>query len=101
MEKIICAAIWWMDYPIIKDIDTARPTNIITGIVFCGHRHHNCLHTMSSITGKADYEMGKSIQGFLTNKNRFVTREEGAKIHIANGGELSYSSKQLYSEDLY
>lgn len=45
--------------------------------------------------------MGKSVQGFLTSDNRFLNREEAAKLHIANGGELNYSTDELFSEDLY
>ena len=53
------------------------------------------------LKGERMFKLGEHVQGFLTNKNRFVDREEGAKIWIANGGELNYSKTQLYSEDLY
>ena len=103
-ERIICAAIWYKDFPLIKDdiLDQGfiRPINCDRGIVFCGHRHHNCLYQMVAITGKYQHEIGEEIQGFLTSKNRFVDRREGAKIHIENGGTVEYSS-QLFSEDLY
>lgn len=104
METIICAAIWWINYPVITNINSARPINCNTGIVFCGHRHHNCLHLMCSITGKNDYEMGKSIQGFLTNKNRFVDRIEGLTIALNANQILDISDirgNRLHSEDLY
>ena len=104
MEKIICAAIWWINYPIVSEIDSARPVNCSTGAVFSGHRHHNCLHLMCSITGKADYEMGKSIQGFLTDKNRFVDRIEGLQIALAANQVLDLTDvrgNRLHSEDLY
>ena len=56
---------------------------------------------MITMTGKRQSEAGEEIQGFLTSKNRFVNRKEGAQIHIANGGKLNYSTHTLYSEDLY
>jgi len=56
---------------------------------------------MVAITGLKSHEAGESIQGFLTSKNRFVDRREGAEIHLKNSGVLSYSDDTLYSEDLY
>lgn len=99
MEKIICSAIWY------KDLNTPRfnPINIKMGIVFCGHRHPHCLHQMIAMTGKRQCEAGDEVQGFLTNKNRFVDREEGAKIALSSKQieKLKYSKRLLYSEDLY
>jgi hypothetical protein len=104
-EKIICAAIWYKDFPLVKDdinsIGFERPINCDRGMVFCGHRHHNCMYQMIAITGKYQHEMGEEVQGFLTNKNRFVNRKEAAIIHKANGGTIEYSSDKLFSEDLY
>ena len=98
-EKIICSAIWY------KDLKTPvyRPINVDKGIVFCGHRHPHCLHQMVAMTGMRQAEAGEEIQGFLTNTNRFVDREEGAKIAIESNqiDKLQYSDKLLYSEDLY
>jgi hypothetical protein len=39
-------------------------------------------------------------QGFLTNKNRFVSRQEGAKIAFA-AGQIKEEIVRLFSEDLY
>jgi hypothetical protein len=103
-EKILCAAIWYKDIPLLKnDIPSSllRPINCNKGIVFCGYRHSHCMYQMVAIIGKAQYEVGEEIQGFLTNLNRFVDRKEGAKIHLLNGGLLKYSNITLYSEDLY
>jgi hypothetical protein len=104
-ERIVCSAIWYKDFPLVKDDPIPdgfiRPFNCDKGIVFCGLRHHNCLYQMVAITGKYQHQAGEEVQGFLTTKNRFVDRKEGAKIHIANGGTLEYSSDTLYSEDLY
>lgn len=109
MEKVICAAIWYKELDKLSEkwIPTIegymRPKNIDRGIVICGYRHPSCMYTMIAITGKRSVaiECGEYIQGFLTSKNRFVDRQEGAKLFILGGGELQYSSKELYSEDLY
>ena len=104
METILCAAIWYKELPLMNDSipsSLLRPVNCDRGIVFCGYRHPHCLYQMVSITGKYQSQAGEEVQGFLTSKNRFVDRKEGAKIHIANGGKLNYSDVTLYSEDLY
>jgi hypothetical protein len=101
-EQIICAAIWYRDLELKKVFDAnVLPVNLDKGIVFCGHRHPHCMYSMCSITGLRQSEAGHEVQGFLTSKNRFVDREEGARIHVQNGGKLKYSTVQLYSEDLY
>jgi hypothetical protein len=102
-EKILCAAIWYKDFPLVKDgIEPGfeRPINCNEGMVFCGHRHHNCIYQMVAITGKYQHEIGREVQGFLTSKNRFVNRHEAAQIHKQNGGSLEYGT-ELFSEDLY
>lgn len=104
-EYILCAAIWYKELDKLSDKwDTLlRPVNIDKGIVLCGFRHPHCMYQMISITGKRSVEpqCGEYVQGFLTSKNRFVNREEGAIIHQSNGRELKYSTKDLFSEDLY
>ena len=106
MEKILCAAIWYKELPLLKNnipSNLLRPVNCNSGIVFCGCRHPHCLYQMVAMTGKRQCEVGKYIQGFLTNKHRFVDRKEGASIALACGqiDKLNYSSDSLYSEDLY
>ena len=103
-EKIICAAIWYKEFPLIKDDfpqGFQRPINCDSGMVFCGLRHHNCMYQAISITGKYQIKLGEEVQGFLTNKNRFVDRKEAANIHKSNGGHMEFSSIKLFSEDLY
>ncbi len=103
-EYILCAAIWYKEIPIKKHFEgNTNPVNCKEGLVFCGHRHPHCMHTMSSVTGlrSVTVEVGEYKQGFLTSKNRFVDRKEGAIIHLNNGGQLNYHSNQLFSEDLY
>jgi hypothetical protein len=98
MEKILCAAIWYKELP----TPLYRPINIDIGSVFCGYSHMHCLHQMYAITGKRSVtsEVGEYIQGFLTDKNRFVDRKEAAKIAL-DTGQIKKSLKHLFSEDLY
>lgn len=48
---------------------------------------------------------GDSVQGFLTSKNRFLTREEASELVKSNNQEMVVDRnairEQLYSEDLY
>jgi len=105
-EKIICSAIWYKELelkkPEVLEPKNYRPNNCDKGIVFSGWRHHNCLYQMVAITGLRNTEAGESVQGFLTNKNRFVDRKEGAKIALTTNqiDKLEYGAI-LYSEDLY
>lgn len=87
MEICICAAVKATDGTIIR-----------------GHRHRDCIEGI--------VRRGKSVskdftaQGFITSRNRFVTREEGfilqqwAGIKSANT-EGYNAAGWLYSEDLY
>jgi hypothetical protein len=109
MGNILCAAIWYKELDKMSDKwvpnveGFMRPKNIDKGIVICGYRHPSCMYTMIAITGKRSVtvECGEYVQGFLTSDNRFVDREEAAKIFIDNGGKLQYSAIELFSEDLY
>lgn len=103
-EYILCAAIWYKDLPVKKEIPNDRrlPRNIEQGVVFCGHRHPHCLYHMVAIYGLRQCEAGHEVQGFLTNTNRFVTREQAAIIaKQANQIISTHKVETLYSEDLY
>tara|TARA_R110000796_G_scaffold1673_2_gene6933 strand:+ start:9131 stop:9430 length:300 start_codon:yes stop_codon:yes gene_type:complete len=97
-EQILCSAIWYKE---VMPRAAHRPINTPGGVVVCGYRHGHCISQILPLTGERMFKLGDHVQGFLTNKNRFVDRKEGAKIWIANGGELKYSKTDLYSEDLY
>ena len=105
-EYILCAAVWYKDLPMKKpeilEPRGFRPFNVDKGVVVSGWRHGNCIYQMVAITGLRSIpaEAGEEVQGFLTNKNRFVDREEGAKIHTANGHKIDFENR-LFSEDLY
>ena len=102
IEKIMCSAIWVKD----KDIEYKYyPTNINYGLVVCGYRHHNCLEHLSNIIDRQKMVECGSIQGFLTNNNRFVDRKE-ARIIAENANQLieaetTSTGNQLFSEDVW
>lgn len=87
-EYILCAAI---HNPDEKDM-AGEP------LIYCGLRHCNVLWQGKHISRNPYH------QGFLTNKGRFVNREEGLAIALENNQVLDQSEirgKQLFSEDLY
>ena len=85
-EICICAAVLSEDGQIIR-----------------GHRHGDCFHTIIRMGLKVDKKM--EAQGFITSKNRFVSREEGRKLQDAAGIKSAdpegYHGNTLFSEDLY
>ena len=94
-ERVVCAAIHWE-----TNIEHAQqPQNIKTGIVFCGLRHSNCYGVMASIIQPRQYKK-RSMQGFLTTKNRFVDRKEAGEIAFKSG-QIKKETDCLFSEDLY
>ena len=104
-EYILCAAIWYKEIPLQKVIAGVLPKNCDRGLVVLGHRHGQCMWTMGSLTGRrsvtnAEDGVGEYEQGFLTNTNRFVGREEAAQIAF-DSGQIKQHTITLYSEDLY
>lgn len=100
-EYILCAANHYDD----GKEHHHQPKNIETGFVICGRRHHNCISTFAIMVGFPYDENGKALmrterQGFLTNEDRFVEREEGAQIAF-EAGQITQHKIVLYSEDLY
>lgn len=106
-EYILCSAVWYKEFPHIKNkevpINSFLPKNITEGVVFCGFRHGQCIYSKYAITGLRDVESGKHIQGFLTNLNRFVDRQEAWNIAKEANQiiKVSGSVGTLYSEDLW
>lgn len=104
-EYILCAAIWYKEIPLKKEIPQVLPKNCDRGLVVLGHRHGQCMWTMGCLTGlrsvtNAPDGVGEYEQGFLTNTNRFVGREEAAQIAF-DSGQIKQHTITLYSEDLY
>lgn len=101
-EVCICAAIWYKDIKVVEV--PHQPTNINRGFVLCGWRHGSIIALMKQLTGlrtvkRGEDSVGETIQGFLTNKNRFVDRNEGREIQLKAGHPVVF--EELYSEDLY
>ncbi len=97
-EYILCSAIYFND----RNKHTHQPKNIDKGFVVCGRRHHNCFATFKAtgLTKPERIERMDEVQGFLTNTDRFVDREEGSKIAF-NAGQTTELKNKLFSEDLY
>lgn len=107
-ERILCAAIWYKDVELKRDIPQVRPKNVDRGIVVLGYRHGQCIWTMACLTGLRTVDNGEDAagdheQGFLTSTNRFVERTEALAIAKSSNqllaGEHVYN--ELYSENLY
>lgn len=73
------------------------------GSVYRGHRHSDCFDTL--IRNKKKPKSGMKHQGFITSKNRFVSREEGSRLQNEAGIKSvwtdGYVKDMLFSEDLY
>jgi hypothetical protein len=106
-ERIICAAIWYKELPTNT---MHNPINIFSGLVVCGHRHHNCIDIVARLSGLRTVQIapdgvGETIEGFMTSNNRFVDRLEAAEIAVKRGqvyrNFLHNPKIGLFSEDLY
>lgn len=91
MEKIICAALWLVDFTSDKFdsenlLDSVRPKNLDTGIVIRGESPYDCdvIGHLLLRDGKTtrDYKQNK---GYVTSDNRFVSRKEAAEIAFKAG----------------
>lgn len=108
-ERIYCSAIWYKDLNPKFSLGIRNPENITEGVVILGHRHGDIIKNVGNLTGLRSVEngensVGKSIQGFLTNKNRFVDRKEAAEIAVKANQIIDlgrFNPNILYSEDIY
>ena len=85
-EFIICAAIRHED----------------TGKIYYGHRHNQCVDAsngeLSWKLNQQEISKIKREQGFITNENRFVDREEGLLIAL----EINrFSMKRKFEESKF
>lgn len=96
IEYVMCAAIHVDDG---KD-HLYQPYNIATGIVFCGWRHPSIFSQIAEST--LVRARSREIQGFLTTKNRFLTRDE-ALLLVKENCQLTKPliGGVLTSEDLW
>lgn len=97
IEYVMCAANWVDD-----GIDyNFKPYNINTGRVFSGHRHPQIFELTREIYPYDIFGIS-TTQGFLTTKNRFLTRAE-ALILVKENDQLKGNiiGGELTSEDLW
>lgn len=94
-EYILCAAIHFQDGLKYEH----QPLNVTNGIVICGRKHCD-IFVVTKSEGSRKGQL--QVQGFVTNKNRFVDRQE-AKIIAFNAGQIDSlaGNPDLFSEDLY
>lgn len=95
-EYLLCAAIYYEDGKKYEH----QPKNIISGIVVCGRRHHNCYITLASLLGD-NYDVKLTHnQGFVTSKDRYLERKEAAQLAF-ECGQITEQSKTIFSEELW
>ncbi len=99
-EYILCSAIW------VKDGNKGyvhQPSNIESGYVVTGRRHHNCYTLLFMLRGVNENLKREEIEeGFLTSTDKFVSREEAGKIALlASQLEDERHATLLHSEYLY
>ena len=100
-EKILCSAIWYKDLPTQQYL----PKNCDMGVVVCGWRHASIIATTMALSGLrttagGTNAAGETVQGFLTNTNRFVDRAEAGDIAF-NCGQTTEHKRHLFSEDVW
>lgn len=105
-EYVAFSAVWFKTYPRLKKIDNAfvLPLNLTTGLVFYGLCHAHCYYTACEVSGKRTCQLGDREEGFVTNKNKFVNREEAFIIAVKQNQILDLNNtrgKTLYSEDIF
>lgn len=105
MERIICAAIHYINGQVEKD----QPKGIDSGFVIAGRRHNDCLQIAAKIPEVDLMFFNKhrtTAMGFLTNTNRFVSRKEAYQIAKAANQIIGPKPSDdpeaiLTSEELY
>ena len=101
VQYLLCSAIWYKDLP----TQNLLPKNCDKGILVCGWRHGNIIATVKALAGLRSVQLGADSvgyyeQGFLTNDNRFVSREEAAEIAFKSG-QIKVEKTYLFSEDVW
>ena len=102
-EYILCAGTY-IDNGVVYD---GQPENIERGFVLFGHRHDSPMGNYINLLEKY-YPLKENklmVNGFLTSKNRFATREEAYIIALKAGQIEKKNTEEKYpiliSEDLY
>lgn len=90
------------------EVCVCAAVQLADGYIVRGHRHHDCLRSAGLREEARAKHEGRDPspvhtlvieQGFMTTRNRFVNRQEGAALQVAAG--LPVTHPDLYSEDLY
>jgi len=96
-----------------KEICICAAVLATDGKYYRGHRHSDCIRTicdrkMDDNGVLVDVKVAKGMstnQGFITSRNRFVNRAEGAKLQNEAGIKSFRTGEpindMLFSEDLY
>lgn len=106
------AGIWWTrgHSAEVPEVCICAAVKLDDGRVIRGHRHSDCFRTLNEMLPKQGIypaEHGVShVQGFVTSRNRFVSREEGRVLQDAAGVSSAdpggyRGDDLLFSEDLY
>lgn len=86
-----------------KEICICAAVKTTSGRIIRGHRHGDCIKAIIARGLKPSGSI--DAQGFITSKNRYVTREVGRKLQDAAGipsaSPEGYMPGTLFSEDLY
>lgn len=94
-KYILCAAIHFDD-DLVYD---HQPKNIMSGFVLTGRRHNNIFNSLKCLNINR-FDLGNSIQGFITSDDKFVNRKEASKIAY-EAKQIDKLTDRLFSEDLY
>lgn len=97
IEYVMCAANYFDDG---KD-HWYQPYNIDKGFIIGGWRHP-CIGNSYMAANKEAKNYHNAVQGFLTTKNRFLTRAEALEL-VTETGQLTKPiiGGELTSEDLW
>ena len=87
-----------IDKKVDKEICICAAIICEDGTIIRGHRHGDCFKATEKMIGR-----GFGSQGFITSKNRYVTRKEGAELHkdMISVWTNKPIKDPLCSEDLY
>ena len=80
IEYVMCAANYYDN----GEECHFQPYNVGSGYVICGWRH-SCCGGVYMATNPTAKSWDHCVQGFLTTKNRFLTRAEALELVISTG----------------
>lgn len=87
----------------LQEVCICAAVQLSNGELFRGQRHSDAMQCAWTIN--PDLYITQEMQGFITSRNRFVSREEGAQLQNTAGVVSVKTGKptegQLFSEDLY